>query len=338
MSSPLNAILNGTFTADSNGDQVTLSLPSGATEFEIFDLAGWGSSTSQIMTAKGYAALPAGSALTGTTSAGEALTYATVSTGGFTFFQDSANQPVGAPIVNAAGGITKANGAVLTSGTLYPVGSVIRVYNTTAMLQIAGMDFSVTASGAGTMTLGYLNSSAFANAATANSLINMPFAAVALSSGAIAPDPRFYPRRRYITAITQATNAVVTMSVAHAFTVGEKVRIIVPAAFGMTQLNNYLATITAVNYTTNTITLDTSTVGYTAFAFPTSAVAAAGVTFAQVVPVGEAAVNTSALPVANLLNDRTRNVSVNGVVIGSAMLVATHTYGWIAKNGLTVTS
>jgi hypothetical protein len=206
------------------------------------------------------------------------------------------------------------------------------------MLQVAGMDFSVTAVNAGvSQTLGYLDASGFAAAATAGFYRRIPYAGSPVNGTVIAPAPRFYPRARYITGITQTNGAVITMSVTHTFQVGEKVRIIVPAAFGMIEINNYLGTVTAVTHsaTVNTITVDFDATAATAFAFPTSAAAAVGVTFAQVVPVGEAATNTIALPVANLLDDRTRNVSINGVIIGASTLVASKFYQWISFKGLT---
>ena len=337
MSSPINAIYNGTFTTDATPSAVTLTLPAGASEIEIVNLTDFNTPAASVIKARGIASAAAGTAVisTGNGATPNVLAETVGITNGFTFFDDSGLSPIGAAVVSATG-ITQANGAVVTAGTLPAVGSVVRMYNTTAMLQIAGMDFTVTVSGAGTFTLGYLNSAGFAAAATANSYRVLPFAGVALSSGAIAPDPRFYPRNRYITAITAGATTLVQLSVAHSYHVGEKVRLNVPAEFGMTQINGLLGTITAVNYTTNTITLDINSVGFTAFAFPTSAVAAAGITFAQCVPVGEAAVNTIALPVANSLDDRTRNTSIRGVVIGSAALVASKSYSWIAKKGITI--
>ena len=336
MSSPINAMLNGTFTTNSSADPVILSLEPGATEIEIFNITDWGSTAAAtpVMLAEGRSALTVGSALVYTKTNGAATLAipTTITSGGFTFFADSGNQPIGSAV--AVTGIDKTT-RVVTSASPAVVGDVVRVYATTGMLQVAGMDFTVTAATPGVnQTLGYLAAQA-ANA-TAGFIRVLPFQGTPLSSGAIAPDPRFYPRSRYVTAITKAASAVVTMSVAHSFTKGEKVRLIVPQEYGMVQMNNLLATITAVSYSANTITLDIDSTGFSTFAFPTSAVAAGGVTFAQVVPVGEAAINTIALPVANSLDDRTRNTSINGVIIGSDVLEASKTFGWVAKKGLTL--
>ena len=81
---------------------------------------------------------------------------------------------------------------------------------------------------------------------------------------------------------------VVTLAVTHGLSVGEKVRLKVSSDFGMVEANDLIGEITAVSTTNNTITLDIDASGFTAFAFPTSAVAALGVTPAHIVPVGDA--------------------------------------------------
>jgi len=346
MSTPINAVYNGTFVTDAAASTVILPLPAGATELEIIDDTGYFAHGATITKAKGYAALPAGCAdvWTGSGASPNVMTLTQKVTAGFTFFDDSGLSTTGAAITTAAG-ITNAAPPVVTSGTLPPVGSVVRLINTTTAQQLAGMDYTVTVSGAGTFTLGYV-ATAPGSAATANTYRQLPFQGTPVSGNVLtaspfAPNPRFYPRLRYITGITQAVNAVVSLSVAHQYKVGEKVRIRVPNGWGMREIDNYLATIVAVSYGTvannsNTITLDIDSSAFTAFAYPTSAVAAAGVDFPMVTPVGEAAVNTIALPVGNSLDDRTRNVSCRGVIIDGSLLVASHNYSWIAKKGLTI--
>ncbi len=130
---------------------------------------------------------------------------------------------------------------------------------------------------------------------------------------------------------------MITLSVAHGYTVGQEVRFNVPSAFGMTEINGLLGVITAVTTgSTNTITVNIDSTGFTAFAFPTSAVAAAGVTFAQVVPVGEAAINSVSQPFGNLLDDATRNVSVTGVIVGSTVQTTGKLYQWFARKATSI--
>lgn len=167
---------------------------------------------------------------------------------------------------------SQANGAVVSmveTGTI-AVGDVVRMYAVTGMQQIAGYDFTVTAVTNDTsITLGYLNSAGFGAAGSAAQVLKF------------IPN-RMYPRWRYITAITKAAQAVVTFSVAHNFTAGEIISFRVPSQFGMIQMNNLALRVLSV--TASTVTLDYDSSGNTTFAFPTSAIAAAGVSPAVAVP------------------------------------------------------
>ena len=345
MSTPINAIVTGTFTTDAAASPVIINLPCAADEIEITNLTDIVTATNTpavVVQARGLSAMRSGTALAKSgTGAGLTIPESMILSNGFTFFTDTAGQNLSAATALTA--ISQAATAVVATGdtTTVPLvaGDVVRLYTTTGMLQVASMDFSVGTVVANTsFQLKYLNSAGFGAAATSGTWRKIPFAGgPSVNVGGVAPNPRFYPRSRYVTAITAANPAVVTLSVAHSFTVGEKVRLIVPAAFGMVQMNNQLATITAVNLAANTITLDIDSSSFTAFAFPTSAIAAAGITFAQVVPVGEAAVNTVALPVGGSLADSAQNVSKSGVYVGSGVLVASKNYSWIAKKGIATT-
>lgn len=323
MSTPLNGYMTGTFT--SAGTALDIEVPFGAQEFRLINLSSIGSAAAAtpVMRGQWVSGMLDGSGYYNlkTNGAATVAIETTTLTNGFSVLLGGGDIPPGPAIVNAAGGITQAAGAVLTSATTYPVGSIIRVYNSTGMLQIAGMDFTVTAENPGvTNTLGYLNSAGFAAPATANTIRLIP------------ADPIFYPRRRYITGITQAAQAVITLSVTHGYTVGQLVRIMVDPAFGMFEINGLLGTITAINAGTNTITVNINSTAFTAFAFPTSAIAAAGVTFPQVVPVGEAAT----VPYQNLLDDATDNRAFRGIRIGTTVQTTGERYQWIAQRGIAV--
>lgn len=327
MSTAINAQVTGTFTSD--GSEFILSIPSGYTEIELVNLTDWGSSAANtnVMLANGYSELPAGyGSYNPKTSGAATIAIATmVTSNGFTFVSDSATLGIGASVALNGTEVNRANPAVASTGTttgLVTDTSVVRLFGTTGMLQIAGMDFTVGTIVASTsFELKYLDNTGFAADATSGTyrIINA--------------DSRFYPRSRYITAITQASSAVITLSVAHGYTAGQAVRIIVPDEFGMTEIDGLIGNITAVTTgSTNTITVDIDSSAFSAFAFPTSAIAATGVTFAQVVPVGETANSTY----ANVLADATRNQSVQGVIIGSSMQTTGKEYQWIAKRGLAI--
>ena len=297
--------------------------------FNITDIGSTAANTN-VMKARGTSSMLADSGYYSPKTSGAATLALEVSTltGGFTFLADSGSTTIGASVALNGTEINRANPAVASTGTttgLVDGSTVVRLFSTTGMLQVSGMDFTVGTIVASTsFQLKYLDNSGFAADATSG------------SDRIINATDRYYPRRRFITAITAANPAVITLSVTHGYTVGQQVRIIVPSAFGMTQMNGLLATITAISTANNTITTDIDSTSFTAFAFPTSATAATGVTFAQVVPVGEAAINSSSQPYGNLLDDATDNQSVSGVTIGATVQTTAKVYQYIATRGVSV--
>jgi hypothetical protein len=232
---------------------------------------------------------------------------------GFYFVNSTLNIP--GPSLSLTG-ITSGNPpVVLTANTAsLSNGSIVRIFSTVGALQLAGLDFTIGALNPGTsFTLAYMQ----------------PIASASPGAGTfrvIPYNPYFYPPIRYITNISQATQAIVTLSVTHTYTVGQSIRFIIPtvtaAAYGMTNLNGVEATIVAigqadVNGFTNTITVNVDTTQFTAFAFPLTT--APGFTPAQVVPIGEDTATALNLG-ANILGDATLNTGYFGLqlVAGAA--------------------
>jgi hypothetical protein len=329
MSTAIHGLLTGTFT--SNATPRFISLPSGYDEFELVNITDIGDAgaTTQVMRAHGYSSLPAGSAYLNlkTNGAATLAIESMITTNGFTFVQDTGIQTPGAAVAVTA--ITAASPAVVSSASTAAVGDVIRLYGTTGMLQIGGWDFTVSAVNPGvTQSINNLIAAGFAAPATAGFVRIIPF------------HPRYYPPVRRITAITQGASTIIALNVTHFYTVGQQVRISMPAGWGMPEINGLLGTITAVgtavSTSTNTITVDIDSTTFTAFAFPTTAVAALGTGAPEVIPVGEAAINTIAEPYANLLDDATRNVSVTGVIVGTGVQTTAKLYQWIARRGQSI--
>lgn len=329
MSSPINAILTGTYTTAATPVAINLSIPAEYTKITLYNITDMGSTAANtnIMQAYATSSMAAGSGVyipktNGAATLGTPVTLAAAG-GGFTFVHDSGSVGLGAALA-----VTSATNATPIAVTIASTaglnsGDVVRYYDAAGQLNVAGYDFTIDTVVANTsFNLSY--STAPGGAGTGGFVRRVPF------------DPRFYPVNRLITSISKATSAVIVLSVTHQFTVGQKVRMIVPSAYGMIEMNNLLATITAINTTTNSITVDVDSSAFTTFAFPTSAIAALGVNFAQVVPVGEAAVNSIAQPYANLLDDATRNTSFNGVIIGTTVQTASKLYQWVAEKGLTI--
>lgn len=318
MSTPLNATLTGTFV--STGAAFLLNLPTGYDRIDLVNLTDIGSAAAEapVMKATGTSSMAAGSALVSLKTNGAATIdlESGITADGFTFIADTGGLAIGPTTVLTAS--TNVIAPVVSTATPAAVGQVVRLYSTTAALQLSGMDYQVTAVTPGVnMTLGNVGT-APGSAATAGSF------------RIINADSRFYPRTRYISAVTAAASAVITTTVDHGYAVGQKVRIYIPRFWGMTQLDNTVGTITAI--TASTFTINVSTLGFTAFAYPTSAQAAAGIGFPIVVPFGEDIVS----PYENLLGDGVRNISETGVVIGTAVQTTAKTYQWLARKGATV--
>lgn len=327
-------------------------------KFEIWDETQFGlaSANTNMLQAYWFKDMLPGAAFVKNRVSGSAADITTnmVTTGGFTLVD-----PQGPNLQAAKTGtaITNADPAVVTlTSHGYSVGDTVLLTNTTGMLQIAGYSFTITAVGdADHFTLGYLDASGFAAAATNVVARKYNF----LSA--------FVPRRERIVNIGTATalgvagagtSSIITLPTTNNFTVGQAVRIYVPNSYisagsnpfvnvgviGTQNVNALIvtATITAINTAdnsspaiSNTITVNIDSTG-TTFAFPTSATAATGVQVAFVEPVGEAATTSAGLVnPQNLLDDRTRNTSSAIMQLGSNVYgVANDVIRWFAWRGV----
>jgi len=208
-------------------------------------------------------------------NASHAIDLEYISSGGF-HRNDLSNQSLGAAQATSGTDVTAANPAVVTvTAHGYSNGDRVRIYGTTAMLQIAGYDFTIGNVSTNDFELSYLDASGFAAVATAGFVRKVP------------NNPIFTPRNNRITAITAANPMVVTLAVTHGLQVGQRVSLRIDEEFDMIEANGLSADITAVSTANNTITLDIDASSFTAFAFPLSAEALDGVTPAHIVPAGD---------------------------------------------------
>lgn len=203
------------------------------------------------------------------TNSSNALNMNAITSGGFTYVQ-SQPQPEAAVTGTA---ITAANPAVVTMTNTYSEGDRVRLYGTTGMLQIAGMDFTATSVSGSSFTLLGLDASGFAAPATAVTARRIP--------KLDAVEPEFL----YITKISQATQAVVTVTQAHNYVVGQLIHFAIPASMGMQEINNLTGKITAVG--TYTMTVDINSSSFSAFAFPASTASPNAGLFATLAPAGQ---------------------------------------------------
>ena len=231
---------------------------------------------------------------------------------------NTANPPVYAALATTA--ITGSAGTYVVTmsetGDIQ-VGDYVRLYGTTGELQLAGYKFQVTAVTNDTsITLGYMASGGLSLAAdaTAGSVLKY------------IPN-QMYPRYSWIANITRAAQAIVYFTAKNDYVPGEILSFRVSNAFGMKQINNVHARVLSVtnSATESSVTLDLDTTGYTAFAFPTSAAALAGVSPAVAVPGGSGVIplNGSAsspqVPVGTTLLDASDNRNMHIVEFQSGL-------------------
>jgi len=224
---------------------------------------------------------------------------------GFTLVDSSDTDPNARVILNGAFA-TNAAQPVCTSATTtgLETGSIVRLSGTTTAESISGFDFQIDTVVAGvSFRMAYAMANAPGAAATAGYYRHIPY------------DPIFYPRYRYIINITQAAAAVIHTSVDHGYTVGQKVRVNVPAAFGMVEMDKLEATVTAV--TAGTITTDIDSTAFTAFAFALPA--AVPFTMPTVNPIG-IDTGTAIAGAVDLLSDSTLNTSYIGIKLAAGVL------------------
>ena len=285
--------------------------------------------------------MPAGSAMASYKQApGNASAEDNILSGGFTLY-DPSGQTAGAQAllssavaVTTNGGTNAVRPVVVTANTAgLAVGSVVRLSGT-LQSSLNGVDFVVGAVVPGT---------SFTLLTASNALANIPGAGAAAQGfyRIVNVDSLFYPRRRFVTNITQAQFAQVSTSMEHSMTVGQEIRFNIPAVSGMTQLNpdplnNYfprgtsapVIVVSIVDPYNFTINVDTTT--FTAFTFPT--IAQQPSSFPLFAPVGEdtataLAANNNLFPQyqgsniynanSGILADSTVNTGFLGMILGT---------------------
>jgi hypothetical protein len=203
--------------------------------------------------------------------------------------------------------------------------SVVRMEGLATGQSLSGIDFVVTAMDATHFTLPTL-----ANAVAACGAGNYRI---------IPYNPIFYPRNRTVCNVSQAVNAIVTTTVPHNLTVGQKIRFNVPQypilagrTTGMAELNGLQATVLtvvgAIASQSIQFTIDIDTTGFTAFAWPLAADVPCQ--FPQMIPIGQAVQS----PYENLLNGATLNTAEIGMILMPGALLpggqAADTVYWMA--------
>lgn len=286
---PFSYIGAGTYTNGAVLRAVNIPLSARPDWFFVKDLTNYGASATAVNPnyAEWFSSMVPGSFLsTGQTNAaqpGAANLFSSRGTiNGFTFI-DSSNPPLFAKLPST--GIIDATFVVAMANTgSIVVGDFVRITQPTAMLQISGMTFQVTAVTTNvSITLGYMATSGIVLGANATSAqVQKVFL------------PQYYPRFKWIANITQGVQTKVYFTEQNDFTPGELVDFTIPTPYGMTQLSfltkqsgGAARVLTVINTALeSSIIIDFDTTGFPAFAFPLSGLFVVGASPATCYPAG----------------------------------------------------
>jgi hypothetical protein len=340
----------------STGAAQAINLPFGnagdLTKFEIWDETQFGlsSANTNMLRAYWFKDMAAGGAWVVNRVNGSASDVTTnmITTAGFTLVDPTGPQLQASKTRSGAGTITSAQPAVVTiTSHGYSNGDTILLTQTTGLLQIAGWAFVIGSVTANTFTLVNLDTTLTNLTATATNVVAQKLNFLSA----------YVPRRLRITNIgSSGSNSIITLGETSAYTVGQAVRVYVPANYVGSGTNPFVsgaigagintvgqgitATIVAIGAAdasgfTNTITVNVNSSAFT-FQWPTSASVASGAQAPFVEPVGEAATtNAGGTNAANLLDDRTQNTSSLQMLLGTSVAgVNLDVIRWIAYRGI----
>lgn len=297
-------IMEGYFT--STGVAKVLNLPAIPDSIEIWNKTAFTTPANHAVTySTSWSNEAAGVAYSFVGNATPVTTSNKITTGGFTFF--SAGTYSYGPTLTITG-IVAATGVVTTSAAHnLVVGDVVLLTNTTGELQIAGTTTSVTAvPSTTTFTIGNIPTAGFAANATAGFAKKLLYADLYVPFGVIITNVQTAAAAS-ITGVP-TLQSVVSTSVNHSFVPGQEVFFVFPqinsppTIWGMQQLDSlFVQTSTGIpqqayvtqtaannsNLAANQFVINIDVTPFTAFAYPTSAQAALGITFPQVLAIGD---------------------------------------------------
>lgn len=283
----------GKFT--STGAAQIINLPFQPDYVELYNYtASTAAATSQnIVSARWDALMGQGTAIINGYNATPALVADTVASNGISTFSAGQLLQFGASLQIAS--ITKASPAVVTTGSAHGLasGDVVVMQglyqsSTTGMPQIAGIPFTVTVTGATTFTIPFNT-----NQSNYTALSGSPTGAVVKK---VLYPYIYFPGTSFISAITLGATTTIDTTSAHNFFVGQEVAFRIPSQWGTTQLNSLPNTLTpgspvygyvvsVTDYNTVVVNIDSS--AYTAFNSNRTVASVPGLSFPQIVAVGD---------------------------------------------------
>lgn len=286
-------IAKGKFTSTGAAQIINLPFQPDYVEFVNYTASNAAPSANAVVAAKWDANMGQGFAVETAYNATPVLVADTVAANGISTFAAGQLLQYGARI--QISGITKASPAVVTTASShgYASGDVVifqGLYqtSTTGMPQICGIPFTITVTGATTFTIPWnTNQSNYA------ALSGSPTGAFVKK---VLYPALYAPGASVITAITTGTTTTIDTTAAHNLRVGQEVAIRVPSQWGTTQLNSlpnvlipgqpvYGIVVSVTDY--NTVIVNINSTSYTAFNSNQTVASVPGMSFAQIVAVGD---------------------------------------------------
>lgn len=302
----------GHFTSTGFAQTINLPFQPDAVSFVNYTLANTAVTSQNIISAQWDVSMGQGFAVVQGYNATPILMYDTITTNGISSFSAGLALQYG-PIVQHGGSpvsdfqISKAAGPTITTVGNHGLqtGDVIVFQNlyqtsTTGMNQIAGIPFMITRTGATTFTINWDTSgSNYTAFNTSTSTGN------AGSYKKVLYPSLYFPGDIVVSGVTTGTTTTISTASQHNFVVGQEVGFRIPSVWGPSQLNElpnttipgspiYGFVVSVTNAQTFVVNIDST--GFTAFNANQTFASAVGLTFPQVIAVGD--VNTGGVVIS----------------------------------------
>lgn len=287
---------SGSFISDGNAKVFNLAyLPRSV--FFLNKTATAAQTDNDVSKAWGYSSDPNGYAYVDIFNATPATESDQIQSGGFSFITRDTPRFGAAKSASGANSVDKDQDFMLVNLTAhgFKTGDAVQLTSTTGMLQIAGIPYTVTYVDDNSFTIP-IDTSAYTFAADATAVT---------AKQLLYPDLYIpflvHPTGIIAASAPNADEAIVTCNVDHRFVKGQRVKFRIPDEWGMVELDDLEGYVTAIgnvdnaqSFTevtdgsaVNAFRVDIDVSGFTAFDYPTSATAAAGMDFPNVQPIGD---------------------------------------------------
>lgn len=302
--SVLDHVMEGSFTSD--GTAKTLDIQCGFDFIEVENITRI--TTPQNGTGvkfRYYNGMSSGEAIQEETDGSGVMTISFLTSNGFEPLNTADPQTPGVQLSGTA--ISNAAIPIASSAATGGLanGDTVMLYNVAGGTQLNGMQFTV--------------DTVVANTSFRLAYAPQIVAATTFNYRILPAQPMYYPRRLFITKVSSSgTSTVITLSVTHELTVGQRVVFSqIPTMYGMVQLAQQRGLITAINTTNNTVTVDIDSSGFTAFVLPVTATAATAHTQPQLIPFGDGLDASTPLVTSSTTAGATQNTAIRGVKMGA---------------------